>query len=678
MKQYIWHIAWLALVMTVGWQGLYFKHDFYVVALVVALIGLVTMLIRRSTSYIYILGLSTITLLPLLAGVAPHFVAEGFVRAVTYLFLFILIQTYGTKDVRLFYVAGIVVTLWSYFQPNLDAGRYGGVFEYANVTAIVVGAFFLFGLLQYVGEQRPKLALFWLLPLLPMATLVALTASRGALLALAAAWLLALWLVPSTQQLLFVTMTIAHIGLVAMLPFPVVFIGSIGVVLIHWGMRKLTWQPSPLLLPLISVIIGGIVVVSKWQGIQQMLTGRNTATERFVHWRDGLLVAQDSLWFGHGYGGFARHITRFQSEPYRTIEAHNGYLDLVINYGVVGAVALVGVVVWLAYQVIKAWQPTAVAPLIFISAIAIHSALDFTQAYGFVGILVVYAFALLYTPRVITMNTIVNVVMLPAIAFGVMYITGTTLIAQAYDKHLAHVSDAKAYEQTLQRAIRLDRNEPLYAIKQLAYEVKVYEQTETTVHYEQVIQTATAIAERFFASPTVLLQVAMYLEALQAYEQSEALVERVIALDRYEEQAYALGIKIASQQALTYFITDDQRYEKAVAHARAFEQRVNQAMLQNADRRWDFRVTEEAHYYLAMLALQRGEDEAVLQHTEAVLYATYAEAQVYKEHAAALRAIVLTRQGQLDEVARYEQQYPGLRAYQQQYEKLQPSKGALE
>ncbi len=628
--------------MTVGWQGLYFKHDFYVVALVVALIGLVTMLIRRSTSYIYILGLSAITLLPLLAGVAPHFVAEGFVRAVTYLFLFILIQTYGTKDVRLFYVAGIVVTLWSYFQTNLDAGRYGGVFEYANVTAIVVGAFFLFGLLQYVGEQRPKLALFWLLPLLPMATLVALTASRGALLALAAAWLLALWLVPSTQQLLFVTMTIAHIGLVAMLPFPVVFIGSIGIVLIHWGMRKLTWQPSPLLLPLISVmIIGGIVVVSKWQGIQHMLTGRNTATERFVHWRDGLLVAQDSLWFGHGYGGFARHITRFQSEPYRTIEAHNGYLDLVINYGVVGAVALVGVVVWLAYQVIKAWQPTAVAPLIFISAIAIHSALDFTQAYGFVGILVVYAFALLYTPRVITMNTIVNVVMLPAIAFGVMYITGTTLIAQAYDKHLAHVSDAKAYEQTVQRAIRLDRNEPLYAIKQLAHDVKVYEQTETTAYYEQVIQTAAAIAERFFASPTVLLQVAIYLEAAQAYVQSEALVERVIALDRYNEKAYALGIKLGVKQA----IEETEDANKHIAKIERYVEAINKeqslkAMYQVNSR---FRITEEARYYLATYQLIIGDYESAIEHSEEIMQSTFKAAHPYKDYAAAIAIVAHTK-----------------------------------
>lgn len=627
--------------MTVGWQGLYFKHDFYVVALVVALIGLVTILIRRSTPYFYILGLSVITLLPLLAGVAPHFVVEGFVRAATYLFLFILIQTYGTKDVRLFYVAGIVVTLWSYFQPNLEQGRYGGVFEYANVTAIVVGAFFLFGLLQYVGEQRPKLALFWLLPLLPMATLVALTASRGALLALAAAWLLTLWLVPGSQQLLFVTMTVAHIVLVAMLTFPVVFIGGVGVVLVHFGMRKLTWQPSPLLLPLISVIIGGVVVVSKWQGIHHILTGRNTATERFVHWHDGLLVAQDSLWFGHGYGGFARHITRFQSEPYRTIEAHNGYLDLLINYGVIGTVALFCVVVWLAYRLITNWQPTSKAPLIFISAIAIHSALDFTQAYGFVGILVVYAFALLYTPNAIIKMRVANMVMVTTIVMGVMYITGTTLVAKAYDKRLKNISDVEVYEQTVQRAIRLDRHEPLYAIKQLAYDVKVYEQTETTDHYEQVIQRATAIAERFAASPTVLLQIAMYLEAAQAYEQSETLVERVIALDRYNEKAYALGIKLGVKQA----IEETEVANKHIAKIESYVEAINKeqslkAMYQVNSR---FRLTEEARYYLATYQLIVGDYESAIEHSEDIMQSTFKAAHPYKDYAAAIAIVAHTQ-----------------------------------
>lgn len=656
--------------MTAGWQGLYFKQHFYWVALALALAASIGWLVRKQPyAYSYFIAITVVPLLPLFSGVKLIEVSEGWVHFAAYALLFILLQTYSTRDHHIFYGIGIVTMIWCYILPSIEQTRYGGIFEYANTNAIIIGSFFLFGVLQYVQAKRYHW--LWLLPLLPMMALVVVADSKGGMLALVISWLIALALLTFDQQLKFLLITIVHLLVVWWLPLPWLILGLIPVVIVHRIVQKLPkLMYSRAWLPISSAVIAMMIMV-KMGAIDVLRHG--TAQERFVHWRDGMALAQEKLWFGHGYGGFAKGITPFQSEPYRTLEAHSGYLDSIINYGVVGTLLLVISGIWIAYRIYQQWLPSKVAPFIFMVAILLHSAVDFTLSFGFVVVLLIWAMHLLYTPKTFKALARISQLSLALAIIAIFYITSTTLLAYGYDKQLAHATNLEAYEKLNKRAVALDPGEPIYALKQLELAVKLYEQTQTTIHYKKIQQTADKLAQQFTTNPNVLLAIAKQLETVQQYEQSQALIEQVIKLDRYEAEAYALGVKIATQQALVYYAERDKRYQKTIAKAYAYEQQVldEQQAFTTASRRWDFRVTEEAQYYLALIALMTQDDEALLTRTLAILYATYPEALPYKEHAAALRVITLRKQGQYDEAKRWQKQYPSLRTYEQQYEGLQ-------
>lgn len=670
VQRYIVVIISLLLILSVGWQGLYFKSAFYYVALgITTFFTLGWFINRKPYAYSSIMIVSLLTLLPFLGGVEARYYLEGWVRFVTYLLLFILLHTYSKKDERIFYFIGVVVTAWSYLVPTLEKNRYGGVFEYANTTAIIVGSFILFGLIQYAMRRN----FLWLLPILPMMNLIILTDSKGALICLALCWLIALSLLQIVEQVRLIAMTLTHIGIIMFFPTAYMWLGLLLVIAIHIILKKIPkLLHHRLVLPLIATVLTGVWLGVKWQVIVVYMTERATLHERLTHWKDALVLIRQSPFWGYGYRGFERQITTVQSEPYRTIEAHNGYLDFIINYGIVGFLFATILIIAIGRTIYRQWHPENCAPFIVIIAIALHSAMDFTLSYGFVGIILVWALHFIYTPSPLKQPSRWLQGVMVIIVVTMLYLTTTTIVAGLYDKAALSATTLERYEKSLQRAIQLDNTEPTYALKQLEYEVRLYTQRPTTSQYKKVGQCAQTITTRFSEDPFVLLQVAKLLETVQDFEQSLKLSDRVIALDKYELEAYALAIKIASKRALTYYAQQDKQYLAQITLAHFYEQKLikeRNAVL-NEVRGWDFRINEEANYYLALLALLVKDDEEVLERTLQILRAPYPEAMIYKNHAAALRTIILKEQNQSEELPSLQRRYPELEKYEQEYQIL--------
>ena len=78
----------------------------------------------------------------------------------------------------------------------------------------------------------------------------------------------------------------------------------------------------------------------------QSLTTNHSAMQRFVFMKDGLKLWMQSPIFGRGLGGFENGITSVQNFFYETKYAHNHYIQLLSDLGIVGLAIFVAILVF--------------------------------------------------------------------------------------------------------------------------------------------------------------------------------------------------------------------------------------------------------------------------------------------------------------------------------------------
>lgn len=115
-----------------------------------------------------------------------------------------------------------------------------------------------------------------------------------------------------------------------------------------------------------------------------------TAAARQLYYADALRMFRDHPWFGTGGQSWRMLVGLYQSKPYIGNEVHSGYLDMLLDTGLLGLALLLAMLAGFAVQLWKqagrAWGPAAV--------LLAHSAIDFDWSYGFVWLLLFYWLAL--------------------------------------------------------------------------------------------------------------------------------------------------------------------------------------------------------------------------------------------------------------------------------------------
>ena len=101
----------------------------------------------------------------------------------------------------------------------------------------------------------------------------------------------------------------------------------------------------------LAVIVAGAIV---WAGtdmaLERFVTARSDSPGRLLAWRDAWQIASDFPWFGTGLGTFGKAMLVYQtaSRPWMYAQAHNDYLQLVAEGGVlvvVPAVVVAGLII---------------------------------------------------------------------------------------------------------------------------------------------------------------------------------------------------------------------------------------------------------------------------------------------------------------------------------------------
>ncbi|WP_151737435.1 O-antigen ligase family protein ['Paenibacillus yunnanensis' Narsing Rao et al. 2020] len=132
-----------------------------------------------------------------------------------------------------------------------------------------------------------------------------------------------------------------------------------------------------------------------WQ-IRERISGPSpTALARGLLYRDAWRLAGEAPWLGRGGGSWRSQYLAAQSRPYVGSQVHSGYLDTLLNLGIVGlALTLLMLLAagWLCAQA----GPRLLAPLL---VIALHAAVDFDWSYGLMWLLLLLLPALARADR---------------------------------------------------------------------------------------------------------------------------------------------------------------------------------------------------------------------------------------------------------------------------------------
>ncbi|MEK5239756.1 O-antigen ligase family protein [Paenibacillus sp. FSL L8-0470] len=118
--------------------------------------------------------------------------------------------------------------------------------------------------------------------------------------------------------------------------------------------------------------------------VSERITGPSmTVAARGLYYRDAWKLAAEAPWLGRGGETWRYSYLAAQSRPYVGSQVHSGYLDFLLNLGIVGLAAV------LLLLLAAGWVVGAAAPRLLPSllVIALHGAVDFDWSYGLTWLL---------------------------------------------------------------------------------------------------------------------------------------------------------------------------------------------------------------------------------------------------------------------------------------------------
>lgn len=307
-----------------------------------------------------------------------------------------------TKDVRL----------------SAVGSRLAGFMQYPNFLGAVAGAYLLWFLIHAV---RSRSVITWVVAsagIVPSALVLLLTESRGAWLVTLIGWLVGWWLIEAgkrnkpklavdrmtwllysgwmmfcaalayrlvvgvgVQGLNSMSTTGEKVGLGVICAAAVIGFAALRWLMNHIELKVIrmgSW--GGLLLGLASLLL---LLPSMTHG--RLSGGYETAGARRLFYQDAWTLIRRAPLFGRGGESWRMLFTQIQSQPYVGKEVHSGYLELVLDLGIIGLIlfAVLGIV--LSKRV---WQADRIV-LLPIGVLLLHAAVDFDMSFGYYWLLLI-------------------------------------------------------------------------------------------------------------------------------------------------------------------------------------------------------------------------------------------------------------------------------------------------
>lgn len=321
--------------------------------------------------------------------------------------------------------------------------RLTSVFQYANTYAAFLMAFLFAAVFCITISRKWYSKAFHSFMLVPIIVSLLLTLSRGGLVMLPVVFVLLLLFLKPAQQLLWIlycgiagiaslliSKTVTELGLQlnetfsgsgALKGWGILIGTSVVIGLLGWAIQSFVapkldkflekWSSkkgSSLWIPLGSTVIGGLLIfLFIGTGLKNILPqnisvrleninfNQHSVLERFTFYKDAMKVLADYPIIGAGGGAWASLYEQYQNNPYTSRQAHNFFLQYLIEVGIVGFVIFMAFILFIFYKYIRSYiknseeeRKSHFLYLIIVLSILMHSILDFNMSYVFMAILV--------------------------------------------------------------------------------------------------------------------------------------------------------------------------------------------------------------------------------------------------------------------------------------------------
>ncbi|OAB41818.1 O-antigen ligase family protein [Paenibacillus antarcticus] len=321
--------------------------------------------------------------------------------------------------------------------------RLTSVFQYANTYAAFLMAFLFAAVFFLIKSHKWYGQIIHGFMLVPIILSILLTLSRGGLVMLPVVFVLLLLFLKPAKQILWV----AYIGIAGIASLAIsknvtdlglqlnttyegaaaakgwgyLLITSAIVALLLWAIQKFiashlergltswsTRKMASLWIPVGSVVVVGLIAFLFIGTSARNILPDNVSTrlgninfqqhsvlERLTFYKDAMKVVKDYPVMGAGGGAWAVLYEKYQNNPYTSRQAHNFFLQYLVEVGILGFIIFMSFLIFIFYKYIRGYireneegRESHFLYLILTLSILLHSILDFNMSYVFMGILV--------------------------------------------------------------------------------------------------------------------------------------------------------------------------------------------------------------------------------------------------------------------------------------------------
>ncbi|WML41219.1 O-antigen ligase family protein [Neobacillus sp. OS1-2] len=447
-------------------RGLFFDKDFYALQIGLYVIFLLTFLFLALKKELpRILYPFVLIVFPIILGFSyfhaatPLGAINEILRWTAYCCYFFLVcyicmeRNYKQLVYYIVLITGFTIAVFSLcgytgmidFPDIVVADRLAGTLQYPNTFAVLMAALWLFSLNQLSNKDLNKVEFYLLgVVVIPVFVSFLLAESRAALLFIPLVWIIGLFMHSLKKQLVYLIISLVSIMISCILYFispiksgwllgyvaagVIVFVSSLIAIrkLSNHYMRtalfkklessKMSRFGLPIIiaictcLVILDFVFHGIVYSILPERVQSISLNSDTFTERMVMAKDALRASKDSLLVGFGGQGWSVLFTDYQSLPYQANNIHNGYLEWLINSGVIGLLVFIGIFVFLIIKMMKKRSskertPMQMSVFLAVLMIFIHSSVDFNFSFGTVWFVLLTLLALGLPPNESGKNT---------------------------------------------------------------------------------------------------------------------------------------------------------------------------------------------------------------------------------------------------------------------------------
>ncbi|CAG7657809.1 O-antigen ligase family protein [Paenibacillus allorhizosphaerae] len=161
-------------------------------------------------------------------------------------------------------------------------------------------------------------------------------------------------------------------------------------------------------IPVVAIVVGaiGVTVLFSDLGLTKLLPEnvrtrveninfqQHSVLERGTFYKDALKLSADYPIFGAGGGAWSALYEKYQNNPYTSRQAHNFFLQYLVEVGIVGLLIFLGILAAIIYVYIRNFMKQDEATrdrrfIFYILAISllVHSMIDFDLSYVYLGML---------------------------------------------------------------------------------------------------------------------------------------------------------------------------------------------------------------------------------------------------------------------------------------------------